>query len=160
MGLLDVLAEKGLELPPEIAPPPGFSLPFRLVRLAGDRAFVSGHPASAADGSLGPFGNVPSVVSLGDAPQAARLTGLAMVGSLERALGDLDRIHAWLMVSGFVNAEPGFAQTTQVMNAFSGLIIELFGPEVGGHARSAIGVASLPVDACLVISAELQIGPA
>ncbi len=161
MGVRDVLAQKGLELPPLVPPPPGFSIPFELVRLSGDRAYASGHLPQAADGSLcGPFGKVPSAVPLEDAQQAARLAGLSMLANLERRLGDLDRISEWLMVNGFVNADTGFGQTTLVINAFSDLILDVFGPEVGAHARTAIGVTSLPMDVCVVIAAELLVSPA
>jgi enamine deaminase RidA (YjgF/YER057c/UK114 family) len=140
--------------------PQGRPLPFEFVRLRGDRAFVAGHMPQAADGSLsGPFGKVPSAVSLAAAQEAARLTGLSMLGSLQRALGDLDRISAWLMVNGLVNADPEFAETTLVLNAFSELILEIFGPVVGAHARTAIGVTALPLNTCVVVAAELEVRP-
>jgi enamine deaminase RidA (YjgF/YER057c/UK114 family) len=80
-----------------------------------------------------------------------------MLSSLKANLGDLDRVTAWLMVNGFVNAEPGYPQTTAVMNPFSELIVDLYGPEAGAHARTAIGVAALPLSLPVVIAAELEI---
>jgi enamine deaminase RidA (YjgF/YER057c/UK114 family) len=160
MAVDDVLRSLGLVLPPLVIPPPGFEFHFDRVRVRKDRAFVSGHMAQATDGSLcGPFGKVPSVVSLPAAREAARRTALSMLASLEDALGTLDGISAWLVVQGFVNADPGFTQTTHVLDPFSDLIVDVFGPVVGGHARTAIGVAALPLDSCLVVAAELELQP-
>ncbi len=61
------------------------------------------------------------------------------VGPLKRALGDLDRVSAWLRVFGMVNSAPGFDRQPNLINGFSDLILELYGPEVGDHARSAVG---------------------
>ena len=91
---------------------------------------------------------------------AARATALSMLGSLQRELGDLDRIEAWLSVSGMVNADSGFPQTTVVINGFSDLILCIFGPIAGAHARSAVGLAALPMNNAVVISAEVEISPA
>jgi hypothetical protein len=59
-------------------------------------------------------------------------------------LGDLDRVTAWLMVNGYINAEPGYPQTISVMNPFSDLITDLYGTDTASHARTAIGVAAVP----------------
>ena len=61
------------------------------------------------------------------------------------------------IVNGFLNADPSYAQTTLVLNPFSDLIRELFGPEVGAHARTAIGVATVPLNLPLVVSAEVEL---
>ena len=90
---------------------------------------------------------------------AARLTALAMLASLKRELGDLERIRAWLRVFGMVNTAPDFNRYPLVINGFSDLIIDLFGPERGGHARSAVGLAGLPFGAPVEIEAELLIDP-
>jgi len=63
------------------------------------------------------------------------------------------------MVHGMINAEPGYGQTTNVINGFSDLIVELYGEDVGRHARTAIGVAALPLNLCVVIAAEVEIQP-
>lgn len=80
-----------------------------------------------------------------------------VMGSLKAELGDLDRVAAWLMVNGFVNAEPGYPHTTAVMNPLSDLIVDLYGPDVGAHARTAIGVATVPLNLPVVIAAEVEI---
>src|SRR5215467_7573635 len=113
----------GLVLPPAPKLPPGLTISFAWARKHGNRVCLAGHGPLAADGSpLGPFGKVPTEVSLEAAQQAARSTALAMLASLKRELGNLDCVTAWLMVSGIVNAEPGYGQTTNVLNGFSNLI--------------------------------------
>ncbi len=106
---------------------------------------------------MGPFGAVPSEVSLEDAQQSARFATLSMLASLERTLGDLDRVAAWMMVTGFVNADPGYPMTTLVMNAVSELLLDLFGYERGSHARVAPGVTAVPFNLPLVVSAEVEV---
>jgi enamine deaminase RidA (YjgF/YER057c/UK114 family) len=93
-------------------------MPPSWIRVRGNRAFISGHGPQNPDGSIaGPFGKVGSNdVTLEQAYQAARLATLSILGTLKRELGDLDRVTAWLMVSGFVNVAPGFTQTTAVIN--------------------------------------------
>jgi hypothetical protein len=63
------------------------------------------------------------------------------------------------MIQGFVNADPQYAQTTLVLNGCSELILEVFGPHVGSHARTAIGVAALPLNSCVIVAAELELHP-
>jgi enamine deaminase RidA (YjgF/YER057c/UK114 family) len=153
----DKLQELGLILPPAAAPP-GLRLPFAFVRVRGNRAFVSGHGPQLPDGSVAlPFGKVGAEVSLEAAQQAARLTTLSMLASLKRELGALDRVAAWLRVFGMVNAAPGFTQLPQVINACSDLILELYGPERGAHARSAVGLAELPFGIPVEIEAEVEL---
>ena len=151
------LAALGLILPAQLKPPGG-PLPFAYVRVVGHRAIISGHGPLNTDGSLAqPLGKVGREVSAEQAYAAARLTGLAILGSLQRALGDLDRIAAWTRVFGMVNAAPGFNNTPGVINGFSDLILDLFGPEIGAHARSAVGVAELPFDIPVEIEGEVEL---
>jgi enamine deaminase RidA (YjgF/YER057c/UK114 family) len=152
------LEERGLQLPDEAKLPPGITIPFQWVRVRGNRAYVSGHGALAADGSpLGPFGKVPSQVSLEDAQASCRSATLAMLASLKRAVGELDNIAAWLMVYGNINADPGYAQTTLVANPASELLVDLYGPDAGAHARTAIGMAALPLDLPVILAAEVEL---
>jgi enamine deaminase RidA (YjgF/YER057c/UK114 family) len=148
----------GLELPDPMRLPPGVTLSFPWVRAHANRVFVSGHGPLRRDGSLAePLGKVGREVSAEEAYEAARRTGLAMLASLRRELGDLDRITAWLRVFGMVNAAPGFNRMPAVINGFSDLIVELWGPEAGSHGRSAVGLAELPFDIPVEIEAELMI---
>lgn len=152
------LAERGLVLPPPVTLPPGVVLPFAFVHVVGRRAVISGHGPQQADGSLaGPFGKVGADLDVGQGHAAARLTALSILGSLQRALGDLDRIAAWVRVFGMVDCAPGFDRHPAVINGFSDLILDLFGPQVGAHARSAIGVASLPFGIPVEIEAEVAL---
>ena len=148
----------GLTLPELFAPPAGTYLPFSWVRVRGNRAYISGHTAQNPDGSLAqPLGKVGAEVSPDEAYQAARLIALAMLGSLKRELGDLDRVAAWLRVHGMVNSAPGFTRQPAVINGFSDLILELYGQEAGQHARSAVGMAELPFGIPVEIEAEVEI---
>jgi enamine deaminase RidA (YjgF/YER057c/UK114 family) len=151
------LDELGLELPEPFTAPPGIELPYVPVRVRGNRAYVSGHPPLNADGTLAqPRGKVGAEVSADDAYAAARLVALAHLASLKRALGDLDRVTAWLRVFAMVNVAPDFNETPRATNGYSDLILELYGPEIGAHARSSIGMA-LPLDAPVVCEAEVEI---
>ncbi len=152
------LAGLGLVLPPPTVPPPGFVLPFQFVRVVGTRALISGHGPQAADGSFAaPFGKVGSDLTVDEGYVAARLTALSILGSLQRALGDLDRITAFGRFFGMVNSAPGFIEQPKVINGFSDLILEVFGPEVGAHARSAVGMAELPFRIPVEIEGEVEI---
>jgi enamine deaminase RidA (YjgF/YER057c/UK114 family) len=150
----------GITLPPPAQPPPGIVLPFRSVRIVGHRALISGHgPQSAQGGFAQPLGKVGREVTVEQGYTAARLTALSILGSLHRALGDLDRIAAWTRVFGMVNSAPGFNKQPAVINGFSDLILEVFGPEVGAHSRSAVGLAELPWDIPVEIEGEVELHP-
>lgn len=156
MSLDSRLSELGLALPAPLVLPPGAKLPFPWVNVVGNRAIVSGHGPTNADGTLAkPLGKVGAEVSQDEAYRAARLTALAILGSLKRALGDLDRIECWVRVFGMVNSAPGFNRQPAVINGFTDLITEVFGPERGRHARSAVGMAGLPFDIPVEIEGEV-----
>ena len=155
------LSALGLVLPEPLRTPPGLALPFPWVRVAGDRALISGHGPTNADGSLArPLGKVGAEVTPEQAHASARLVALAILGSLKRELGDLDRIACWTRVFGMVNSAPGFDRQPAVINGFSELILEVFGPERGAHARSAVGMAGLPLGIPVEIEGEVALRPA
>lgn len=150
------LAEHELPLPAPMKLPPGMVLPFSWVRLVGDRAVVSGHlPLDVSGGLALPRGKVGRDLTIDQAQHAASLVALGVMASLKRALGDLDRVVAWVRVFGMVNGAPGFNQQAQVINGFSDTVIKAFGPEVGAHARSAVGMAELPFDVPVEIECEV-----
>ena len=152
------LAEMELVLPAEPNVPAGTALPPYWIRVRRNVAYVSGQSARNTDGTpSGPFGKVPTDVSVEAAREAAKGSALAILGTLQRELGDLDRITAWLSVTGMVNAEPGFTGTSGVINGFSDFILELFGPEIGAHARTSPGMATLPGNSAVVIAAIVEI---
>jgi enamine deaminase RidA (YjgF/YER057c/UK114 family) len=151
------LQELGITLPEPFKGPAGAKYPFSWVRVAGNRAYVSGHLPLNADGSLTIVGKVGADLTLEQGVQAARLCGLAMLGSLQRELGSLDRIAAWLRVLGMVNVAPGFNQISGVVNGFSQLLVDVFGPAIGTHSRSAVGMAELPFSVPVEVEAEVEI---
>ena len=148
------LEELGLALPEPMRIPPDVRLPFAFARVYGRRVYIAGHGPQAPDGSFAFRGKVGSDVSTEEAYVAARLTALSILGTLKRELGDLDRVTAWLRVFGMVNSAPGFEEQPSVINGFSDLILELYGPEAGRHARSAVGLAELPFGIPVEIEAE------
>ena len=155
----DRLAALGLQLPQPLKMPPGVKLPFPWVRIVGSRALISGHGPTDAEGNLAqPLGKVGLEVSEEQAYVAARLTGLAILGSLKRELGSLDRIACWTRVFGMVNSAPGFTRQPAVINGFTDLIVEVFGAERGAHARSAVGLAELPFRIPVEIEGEVTLG--
>lgn len=159
-GIEAKLKAMGLLLPEPVKVPPDIKLPFAMVRVLGTRAIISGHGPQNPDGTLaGPFGKVGSEVTVEEAYHSARLTALSILGSLKRELGNLERICNWIKVLGMVNSAPGFQQQPAVINGFSDLILELFGLEIGRHARSAVGMAELPFNIPVEIEAEVEIKP-
>ena len=158
MGRIDDrLAELGIELPRPFAAPAGVEFKFDLVRTSGGLAHVSGHGPVDGDRTLR-AGKVGADVSVEEAAEAARLTGLAILASLRAELGELDRVAGWVRVFGMVNCAPGFNKTPAVINGFSGLVLDVWGPEAGRHARSAIGVAELPFDWPVEVEAVVELG--
>ena len=152
------IRELGLELPPPLVLPAGVTLPFPWVRVRGNRAFVSGHGPQNPDGTLaGPFGKVGLDLSVEEAQLAARRVALSVLGSLRRTLGDLDRVACWLRILGMVNSAPGFDRQPAVINGFTELIVEIWGPERGQHARSAVGMAGLPMNIPVEVEGEVEI---
>ena len=152
------LATLGLTLPPAPQAPTGVVLPFKFVHVFGKRVLISGHAPQNPDGSFAePLGKLGRDLTIEQGYHAARLTALGILGSLKRELGDLDRIGQWVRVFGMVNSAPGFHMQPSVINGFSDLILELFGPAVGAHSRSAVGMAELPFNIPVEIEGELEL---
>jgi enamine deaminase RidA (YjgF/YER057c/UK114 family) len=138
MGVAERLSELGLVIPPRRS----YGKYVGAVR-AGDLIFVSGAGPTGVDGFI--TGKVGGDVDLERAQEAARLCVLSSLAAVQEELGDLDSVSRVVKVLGFVNSAPGFNQQPAVMDGASGLLLELFG-ERGQHARSAVGVAELPMD--------------
>jgi hypothetical protein len=154
--IADRLQHLGIVLPEPLQAPAGVVLPFPWIRVIGNRALISGHGPTQADGTLAqPLGKVGRDVTPEQAYDLARLTGLAILSSLQREMGSLDRIAAWVRVFGMVNAAPGFNRLPAVINGFSDLILAVFGSDVGAHARSAVGLAELPFNIAVEIEGEV-----
>jgi enamine deaminase RidA (YjgF/YER057c/UK114 family) len=151
----DRLDDLGLELPAPPSAPPGVELPFSWVRVSGAYAYVSGHgPLDGSDVLV--RGKVGSDVTPERANEAARLTALSILASLQRELGDLDRVTGWVKALGLVNCAPGFSGTPGVINGFSDLVIDVWG-EPGRHARSAIGASELPFEMSVEVEAIVEV---
>jgi hypothetical protein len=151
------LAELGLVLPAPFPLPPGV-IPISWVRIAGTRVITAGHGPQAEDGQLAqPLGKVGTDLTVDQGVEAARLTALSMLGSLQRELGSLNRIKRWVRVFAMVNAAPDFVQHTPVINGFSDQIADIFGFECASAARCAVGMSSLPMGMPVEIEAELEL---
>jgi enamine deaminase RidA (YjgF/YER057c/UK114 family) len=135
------LAELGLTLPPVAAPVAAYVPAVR----SGDFVYTSGQ-LPTVDGKLPAVGKVGGEVSATDAAGLARTCALNALAAAASAAGGLDQIHRIVKVTGFVASAPGFSGQPQVINGASELFIEVFG-EDGKHARSAVGVAELPLNA-------------
>jgi len=145
------LEAMGLSLPAPLIPPGNF----QLVKVHGGLAYVAGH---------GPFdGATPLIqgvvgrdLTLDQGYDAARLTALSMLASLNRELGELDRLTQWIRAVGYVHCTPGFGQNAQVVDGFSDLIVELWG-DAGRHARSAPGQGPSPLNVPIIVDAIVAI---
>ena len=152
------IGELGLVLPQPLKVPAGVKVALVPVKVLGRRVLVSGHGPQEADGSVArPLGQVGAEVTVEQAVEAARKVALAMLGSIRRAIGDLDRIDCWARVFGMVNSAPGFTGQTAVINGFSEQVVEIFGEERGLATRSAVGMAALPFGIPVEVEAELQL---
>ncbi len=127
------LEELKITLPP-LGGPMGT---YVLARRAGNLLFLSGRGPGAVAGKVG------DTISLEQAYQHARTVGLSLIAVMKQELGDLDKVKGILKVLGMVNAVPSFTDHPKVINGCSDLLVEVFG-EAGRHARSAVGMGSLP----------------
>lgn len=147
------LKDLGIELP-EPAMPLANYIPYNLV---GSLVVISGQ-VPLRDGRIAFTGKVGLTLSLDDARAAARLCFVNLVAQLKAACdGDLDRVRSVVRLGGFIAAPPEFTQHAIAMNGASDLAVELFG-EAGKHARTTIGVPSLPGDAAVEVEGMFEIG--
>ena len=135
------LAALGLTLPPPLKPAGNYLDAVR----TGDLLFLAGHGPVQPDGTV-VRGKVGTDLDVAAARDAARLVGLSLLGTVRRELGTLDGVRRVVKVLGMVNCAPGFNQTPAVIDGFSDLLVEVFGADIGRHARSAVGMAELPFD--------------
>ena len=152
MTVKDRLQALGIALPP-VAVPAAAYVPF--VR-SGKLVFISGHIAKR-DGK--PWvGQLGLNMATEEGRAAARAIAVDLMGTLQAAAGDLARVKRIVKVLSLVNSAPTYTEHHLVTNGCSELMVEVFGPEIGAHARSAFGVAQLPMGACVEIEliAELE----
>ncbi|HVS12926.1 MAG TPA: RidA family protein [Thermoanaerobaculia bacterium] len=147
------LAALGITLPEPAAPVANY---VRAVT-TGNLVFLAGHVPRDAAGEV-VRGKVGSVLDVEQGRAAARLTAIGLLASLKAEIGSLDRVTRIVKVTGMVNSTPGFVEQPAVVNGCSDLLVEVFG-ERGRHARSAVGMASLPVGAAVEIEMIVEIAP-
>jgi enamine deaminase RidA (YjgF/YER057c/UK114 family) len=145
------LAALGITLPP-VAVPAAAYVPF--VR-SGDLVFISGHIAKK-DGK--PWvGQLGATMGTDEGQAAARAIAIDLMGTLQAATGDLARVKRIVKVMSLVNSTPTFTEQHLVTNGCSELLGEVFGPTAGAHARSAFGVAQIPLGACVEIELVAEV---
>ena len=152
------LTKMGLKLPPVHPYPSPNRIPCVQV---GNILFLGGHSTARHPLALGGknTGKVGTEVTEQEAQVAARSVALHMLASIKAHTGDLDRIKRVIRLHGMVNSAPGFERQFAVMDGASDLFYELFGPERGAHARSAVGIAELPRRSILEIVGEFELYP-
>ncbi|MEF8816720.1 MAG: RidA family protein [Salinibacter sp.] len=123
-----------------------------------DLIFLSGHGPDKPDGGIvtGKVGG--NALSVKEGQEAARLTGISMLSTLQRELGDLNRVEQVVKVTGMVNAQPDFTQHSQVVNGFSDLMVKVF-EDRGRHARAAVGMGSLPGNIPIEVEMIVEVQP-
>jgi enamine deaminase RidA (YjgF/YER057c/UK114 family) len=146
------LAELGIELPPA-SRPVGTYVPAVQV---GNLLFLSGLGPRRPDGTF-IAGKLGADLDVDRGREAARLVGLNMLANIRAHLGTLDRVERVVKTLGMVNAAPGFEQHPRVIDGFADLFVEVFGPERGRGARSAVGMASLPMQIAVEVETIVQV---
>jgi len=148
----DRLQQLGITLPP-VAVPAAAYVPF--VR-TGNLVFLSGHIAKK-DGKTW-VGQLGKDTDTATGKAAARAIAIDLMGTLQAAVGDLGKVTRIVKLMSLVNSTPDFTEHHLVTNGASELFVDVFGPQIGAHARSAFGVAQIPTGACVEIEliAEVQ----
>jgi enamine deaminase RidA (YjgF/YER057c/UK114 family) len=154
MRIRERLAKLGLELPEPFVYPSANCTGCVVTRYL---LYTSGHPPPENFG-VKTIGKVGADVTEEEAYQAARATALNILASVEQKTDSLDRITQVVKVYGMVNSAPGFDRQFAVIDGASDLLYELFGPEAGQHARSAVGMFELPRGFCMEIEAVFELG--
>jgi enamine deaminase RidA (YjgF/YER057c/UK114 family) len=150
--LAEKLGELGIAMPP--APEPKGV--YRPLVTVGSLIFTSGHLPVAPGGEL-VKGRLGAELGVPEGYAAARLAGLAILASLRKELGTLDRVRRVVKVFGAVNSTPEFTQQPAVLNGCSELLAHVFGPDAGVGARTAIGVGSLPLGVAVEVEGVFEI---
>ncbi|MFK7862656.1 MAG: RidA family protein [Pseudohongiellaceae bacterium] len=146
------LSELGISLPP-VAPPVANYVAYQV---AGNMAYIAGQ-IPFLNGELMHPGKVPSQVSIEQATAAARQCGINILAALKEACeGDLDRVNQCVRIQGFVASDDTFTAQPTIINGVSNLMVDVFG-DAGKHTRLALGSNTLPLDACVEVSAIFSI---
>lgn len=146
------LTEQGITLPEPRAAVANY---VGFVR-SGNLLFVSGQICADADGKLIAKGKLGAGVTLEQGYDAAKGCGINLLAQIKAALGDLDKVVRVVKLNGYVNSSPDFIDAPKVINGASDLMVAAFGDK-GRHARAAVGVASLPVDAAVEVEGVFEV---
>lgn len=136
---------------PQAAPPVANYVPFVI---QGNTIYISGQVSNDASGGI--KGKLGGGLSLEQGQAAAQLCGLSLLGQLKAALGDLSRVKRVVKLNGFVNVAPDFDPIPSVINGCSDLMVAAF-EDAGRHARSAVGVANLPLGFAVEVDGVFEI---
>ena len=150
-SIYDRLKTLGIALPP-VSTPAAAYVPF--VR-TGNLVYLSGHIAKR-NGQVW-VGQLGNEITTETGKAAAHAVGIDLIGTLHHAVGDLNQVQRIIKVMSLVNSTGQFTEHHLVTNGCSELLVEVFGPEVGAHARSAFGVAQIPMGACVEIELIAQV---
>lgn len=152
-GTIDVrLAELGITLPKAAAPAANY-VPYTI---SGSLVFVAGQVPFTASGTLEHKGRLGDDYSIEQGYESAKLCGLNIIAQVKAALGDLDRVTRIIKLGGFVQCVPEFGDHPKVINGASDLMVEVFGKDVGGHARFAVGAPALPMGVATEVDAIVE----
>jgi enamine deaminase RidA (YjgF/YER057c/UK114 family) len=146
------LAELGITLPEPTAPVANY-VPFVRTR---NFMVLSGQLCLDANGKLVAKGKLGAGVSIEDGQRAARACAINLLAQIKAGLGDLDKVTRVVRLGGFINSAPDFVDAAKVMNGASDLMVAVFGDR-GRHARTTIGVASLPLDAAVEVEGAFEV---
>ena len=153
MGAEARLKELGITLPQPATPLANYVGAVRV----GNLLFVSGHGPDRTDGKPMARGKVGRELTVEQAYQVARSVGLALLATTRTQLGSLDKVKRVVKVLGMVNSADDFGDQPKVINGFSDLMVQVFGEAIGKHARSAVGMAGLPVNIPVEIEMILEV---
>lgn len=150
------LKEKNITLPQPATPVANYVGAVRV----GNLLFLSGHGPLRTDGKPSARGKVGKDLTVEQGYQVAREVGLSLLATTRANLGSLDKVRRVVKVLGMVNSADGFGDQPKVINGFSDLMVEVFGEAVGQHARSAVGMAELPMGIPVEIEMVLEVSDA
>jgi enamine deaminase RidA (YjgF/YER057c/UK114 family) len=153
MGAEARLKELGITLPQPATPLANYVGAVRV----GNLLFVSGHGPDRSDGKPMARGKVGRELTVEQAYQVARTVGLSLLATTRTQLGSLDKVKRVVKVLGMVNSADDFGDQPKVINGFSDLMVQVFGEAIGKHARSAVGMAGLPMGIPVEIEMILEV---
>src|SRR6266567_1991266 len=146
------IADLGIELPSPAKPVANYVACVR----TGNILVVSGQLCFGDEGKLAAKGQLGGGVSLEDGQRAARACAVNLLAQIKAEIGELDKVVRVVRLGGFINSAPGFTDGPKVMNGASDLMVEVFGDR-GRHARSTVGVSSLPADAAVEVEGIFEV---